>query len=124
MFAHLHTHTEFSLLDGLSRIPELMDRAKALGQEAIALTDHGVLYGAVQFYKEARARGIKPIIGIEAYVAQGSRHSREPGDKQPYHVTVVARKNAGYTTLLALSPKAHRERCYYKPRMARALSAW
>ena len=76
MFTHLHLHTEFSLLDGLARIPELMDRAKEMGQEAIGLTDHGVMYGAVQFYKEAKARGIKPIIGIEAYVAQGSRHSR------------------------------------------------
>jgi len=121
MFAHLHTHTEFSLLDGLSRIPELMDRAKALGQEAIALTDHGVLYGAVQFYKEARARGIKPIIGIEAYVAQGSRHSREPGDKQPYHLTLLAKNNAGYANLLALSTKAHLEGYYYKPRMDREL---
>src|SRR5207245_8115212 len=86
MFTHLHTHTEYSLLDGLSRIPILMDRAKDLGQEAIGLTDHGVLYGAIQFYKEAKARGIKPIIGIEAYVAQGSRFSREPHDKQPYHM--------------------------------------
>src|SRR5438132_920806 len=121
MFAHLHTHTEFSLLDGLSRIPEPMDRAQALGQEAIALTDHGVLYGAVQFYKEARARGIKPIIGIEAYVAQGSRHSREPGDKQPYHLTLLAKNNTGYANLLALSTKSHLEGYYYKPRMDREL---
>ena len=82
MFTHLHTHTEFSLLDGFSRIPELMDRAKELGQEAIGLTDHGVMYGAIQFYKEARSRGIKPIIGIEAYVAQNSRHDRTPEAKQ------------------------------------------
>ena len=73
MFTHLHVHTEYSLLDGLSAIPELMDRAKELGQEAIALTDHGALYGAIDFYKEAKARGIKPIIGVEAYVAPGSR---------------------------------------------------
>jgi DNA polymerase III subunit alpha len=121
MFVHLHTHTEFSLLDGLSSIPELMDRAKELGQQAIALTDHGVLYGAVHFYKEARARGIKPIIGIEAYVAQGSRHSREPGDKQPYHLTLLAKNNTGYANLLALSTKAHLEGYYYKPRMDREL---
>src|SRR2546427_12531839 len=107
MFAHLHTHTEFSLLDGLSRIPELMDRAKALGQEAIALTDHGVLYGAVQFYKEARARGIKPIIGIEAYVAQGSRHSREQGDHQPYHLTLLAKNIAGDPNLPAVLNKTN-----------------
>ena len=121
MFVHLHTHTEFSLLDGLSSIPDLMDRAKELGQEAIALTDHGVLYGAVQFYKQARARGIKPIIGIEAYVAQGSRHSREPGDKQPYHLTLLAKNNNGYANLLELSTKSHLEGYYYKPRMDREL---
>ena len=98
-----------------------MDRAKELGQEAIGLTDHGVLYGAVQFYKEARARGIKPIIGIEAYVAPGSRHSREPGDKQPYHLTLLAKNNTGYRNLLALSTKSHLEGYYYKPRMDREL---
>src|SRR5437867_5107053 len=121
MFAHLHTHTEFSLLDGLSRIPQLMDRAVELGQQAIGLTDHGVLYGAVQFYKEAKVRGIKPIIGIEAYVAQSSRHSREPGDKQPYHLTLLAKNNAGYANLLALSTKSHLEGYYYKPRIDREL---
>src|SRR5438093_191918 len=121
MFAHLHTHAEFSLLDGLSRIPQLMDRAVELGQQAIGLTDHGVLYGAVQFYKEAKVRGIKPIIGIEAYVAQGSRHSREPQDKQPYHLTLLAKNNAGYANLLALSTKSHLEGYYYKPRIDREL---
>ncbi|TMB99682.1 MAG: DNA polymerase III subunit alpha [Chloroflexi bacterium] len=128
MFTHLHLHTEFSLLDGLSRIPALMDRAKELGQEAIGLTDHGVLYGAVQFYKEAKARGIKPIIGMEAYVAQGSRHSREAGDvgngrsgKQPYHLTLLAKNTTGYRNLLALATKAHLEGYYYKPRMDREL---
>src|SRR5712692_5851166 len=88
MFTHLHTHTEYSLLDGLSRIPLLMDRAKELSQDAIGLTDHGVLYGAIQFYKEAKSRGIKPIIGIEAYVAQGSRFEQT---KQSYHMTLLAR---------------------------------
>ncbi|HEU4759111.1 MAG TPA: DNA polymerase III subunit alpha, partial [Dehalococcoidia bacterium] len=129
MFTHLHLHTEYSLLDGLSRIPQLMDRAKELGQEAIALTDHGNLYGAVQFYKEAKSRGIKPIIGIEAYVAQGSRHSREAGDpsagvksgKQPYHLTILARNEKGYRNLLSLVTKAHLEGYYYKPRMDREL---
>lgn len=121
MFTHLHLHTEYSLLDGLSRIPLLMDRAQELGQEAVGLTDHGVLYGAIQFYKEATARGIKPIIGIEAYVAQGSRHSREPGDKQPYHMTLLARNETGYRNLLALVTKAHLEGYYYKPRMDKEL---
>src|SRR3990172_9370295 len=121
MFTHLHLHTEFSLLDGLARIPQLMNRAKELGQEAIAITDHGVLYGAVQFYKEARSRGIKPIIGVEAYVAQGSRHSKEPGDKQPYHMTLLAKSEAGYRNLLVLLTKAHLEGYYYRPRMDREL---
>ena len=83
MFNHLHVHTEYSLLDGLARIPQLMDRARELGQEAIALTDHGVLYAAIDFYREARAQGLKPIIGVEAYVAAGSRHTREPKRSDP-----------------------------------------
>ncbi|MFQ6020329.1 MAG: PHP domain-containing protein, partial [Dehalococcoidia bacterium] len=121
MFTHLHLHTEYSLLDGLCHIPALMDRAQELGQEAIALTDHGVLYGAVQFYKEAHARKIKPIIGIEAYVAADSRHSREPKDKQPFHMTILARNEAGYRNLLAAVTKAHLEGHYYKPRLDREL---
>ena len=121
MFTHLHLHTEYSLLDGLARIPILMERAKELGQEAIALTDHGVLYGAIQFYKEAKAQGVKPIIGVEAYIAQGSRHSREPGDKQPYHMTLLAKNETGYRNLLVLVTKAHLEGYYYKPRMDKEL---
>ena len=121
MFTHLHLHTEYSLLDGLSRIPLLMDRAQELGQEAIALTDHGVLYGAIQFYKEAKARGIKPIIGVEAYIARGSRHSREPNDKQPFHMTLLAKNEAGYRNLLATVTKAHLEGHYYRPRMDKEL---
>ena len=117
MFTHLHLHTEFSLLDGFSRIPQLMDRAEELGQEAIGLTDHGVMYGALQFYKEARKHGIKPIIGIEAYVAQSSRHDRTPEAKSPYHMTLLAKNETGYRNLLALSTKAHLEGYYYKPRM-------
>ncbi len=117
MFTHLHLHTEYSLLDGLARIPQLMERAQELGQEAIALTDHGVLYGVVPFYKEAKARGVKPIIGIEAYVAPGSRHSREPKDRQLYHLTLLARDLEGYRNLLALATKAHLEGYYYRPRM-------
>jgi DNA polymerase-3 subunit alpha len=121
MFTHLHVHTEYSLLDGLSRIPLLMERAKELGQEAVALTDHGVLYGAIQFYKEAKRRGVKPIVGVEAYVARGSRHSREPNDKQPYHMTLLARNETGYRNLLAASTKAHLEGHYYRPRMDKAV---
>jgi DNA polymerase-3 subunit alpha len=117
-FAHLHVHTEFSLLDGFCKIPELLDRAQELGQTAIAITDHGVLYGALQFYKEATKRGIKPIIGIEAYVAQGSRLEQT---KQPYHMTLLAKNEAGYRNLLQLSTKAHLEGYYYRPRMDREL---
>ena len=121
MFTHLHTHTEFSLLDGMSKIAPLMDRAKALGQESIAMTDHGALYGAIDFYREARERGIKPIIGVEAYVAQGSRHSRERGDNQPYHLVMLARNMEGYRNLIALTTKANLEGYYYKPRVDREL---
>jgi DNA polymerase-3 subunit alpha len=121
MFTHLHAHTEYSLLDGLSRIPLLMDRARELGQEAIALTDHGVLYGAVQFYKEARDRGIKPIIGVEAYVARSARQSRDPNDKQQHHMTLLAKNETGYRNLLAAVTKAHLEGYYYKPRMDKEL---
>ncbi len=102
-------------------MPLLMDRAQELGQEAVGLTDHGVLYGAVQFYKEAKARGIKPIIGIEAYIARDSRHSREPNDKQPFHMTLLAKNETGYRNLLAASTKAHLEGHYYRPRMDKEL---
>ena len=121
MFTHLHLHSEYSLLDGLARIPQLMERAQELGQEAIALTDHGVLYGAVPFYKEAKARGLKPIIGVEAYLAQGSRRSRESKDRHPYHITLLARDLQGYRNLLALVTKANLEGYYYRPRMDKEL---
>ena len=121
MFTHLHLHTEFSLLDGLSRIPKLLDRAKELGQEACAITDHGALYGAVDFYREARARDLKPIVGVEAYVAPGDRRSREPQEKSAYHLTLLARNKQGYRNLLALVTKANLEGYYYKPRMDREL---
>ncbi|MCH7719034.1 MAG: DNA polymerase III subunit alpha, partial [Chloroflexi bacterium] len=121
MFTHLHLHTEYSLLDGLSRIPKLLDRAQELGQEACAITDHGALYGALDFYQEARSRGIKPIIGVEAYVAPGDRRSRDPQEKSAYHLTLLARNKAGYSNLLALVTKANLEGYYYKPRVDREL---
>ena len=123
MFTHLHLHTEYSLLDGLSRIPKLLDRVGELGQEACAITDHGALYGTIDFYQEARKRGIKPIIGVEAYVAPGDRHSRDPREKSPYHLTLLARNQQGYHNLLALVTKANLEGYYYKPRMDRELLA-
>src|SRR4030042_3613874 len=121
MFTHLHLHSEYSLLDGLARIGPLMERARELGQEARGLPAPGALYGVVPFYKEARARGVKPIIGVEAYLAPGSRLSREPGDKQPFHMTLLARDQTGYRNLLALATKAHLEGYYSRPRMDKEL---
>ncbi len=121
MFTHLHTHTEYSLLDGMTKMVPLMERIQSLGMESVAMTDHGALYGAIDFYREARERGIKPIIGVEAYVAQGSRHSRERGDSQPYHLILLARDLAGYKNLIALVTKANLEGFYYKPRVDREL---
>jgi DNA polymerase-3 subunit alpha len=122
MFTHLHLHTEFSLLDGLSRIPDLMERAQALGQTSIAMTDHGALYGAIDFYKAARERGIKPIIGLEAYIAPGSRHAKGNGrNNDYYHLTLLAKDMAGYRNLIQLSTKSHLEGFYYKPRMDKEL---
>ena len=124
MFTHLHLHTEFSLLDGLSRIPDVMDRVAALGQQSVAITDHGALYGAIDFYKEARARGIKPIIGIEAYVSPDSRHKKADSRSNNYnHLTLLAKNEVGYRNLLKLSTKSHLEGFYYKPRMDKELLA-
>jgi DNA polymerase-3 subunit alpha len=123
MFTHLHLHTEYSLLDGLTRISPLMERVKELGQEAVAMTDHGAMYGAIDFYREARSHGIKPILGVEGYVAPGSRLTRDVGDKQPYHLTMLARNKTGYRNLLKLVTSSHLEGYYYRPRMDRELMA-
>ncbi|MBM3957645.1 MAG: PHP domain-containing protein, partial [Gemmatimonadetes bacterium] len=90
MFVHLHNHSEYSLLDGLSRIERMVQRAAELGQPAMALTDHGNLYGVIDFYSAARAAGVKPLIGCEVYVAAGSRLSRGPNDTSPFHLTLLA----------------------------------
>ena len=121
MFTHLHTHTEYSLLDGMSKIDPLLDRVSELGMESAAITDHGAMYGAIDFYKGARDRGINPIIGVEAYVAPGSRHSRERGDNQPHHLVMLARNHTGYKNLIKLVSAANLEGYYYKPRMDREL---
>ncbi len=121
MFTHLHVHTEYSILDGLSRIIPLVQRAKELGMDSLAITDHGALYGAVEFYSECKSAGIKPIIGCEVYVAQGSRHSKTPADKSPYHLTLLAKDNAGYSNLIQLVSKAQMEGFYYKPRIDQEL---
>ena len=121
MFTHLHVHTEYSMLDGLSRLDPLVLRAKELGMDSLAITDHGGLYGAINFYRSAKNAGVKPIIGCEMYVAPESRHSRRPGDKSPYHMTVLAKNNRGYQNLVKLVSKAQLEGFYYKPRVDREL---
>ena len=121
MFTHLHVHTEYSLLDGVSRIPKLVGKAKELGMDALAITDHGSLYGVVEFYTQCREAGIKPIIGCEVYVAQGSRHDKVPAERSPFHLTVLARDNRGYKNLMQLVTLAHMEGHYYRPRLDKEL---
>ncbi len=121
MFSHLHVHTEYSLLDGLSRIPSLVKAAKDHGMSSIAMTDHGGLYGAVDFYSEAKAAGLNPIIGCELYLAQNSRHSKTPNDRSPYHLLLLAKNNTGYSNLTKLVTAAHIEGFYYKPRVDKEL---
>ena len=122
-FAHLHVHTEYSLLDGMSNIPELVQRAKDQGMTALGITDHGALYGAVGFYSACLEAGIKPVIGCELYVAPGARTDKRPGDKSPFHLTVLAQNNTGYRNLIQLVSKAHLEGFYYKPRVDKELLA-
>ncbi len=121
MFTHLHVHTEYSLLDGVSRIPKLVARANELGMESLAITDHGALYGVVEFYTQCEAAGIKPIIGCEVYVAHTSRHEKGPSERSPYHLTVLAKDNTGYHNLMRLVTQAHLEGQYYRPRIDREL---
>ncbi len=118
-FVHLHLHTEYSLLDGAVRIPALMKRAKEFGMPAVAMTDHGNLFAAVDFYKEAKKNGIKGIIGCEAYLAPGSMQERKEvtGRKRSSHLTLLAATNEGYTNLSKLITKGHLEGMYYKPRI-------
>ncbi|MFM9122246.1 MAG: PHP domain-containing protein, partial [Actinomycetota bacterium] len=130
-FTHLHVHTEFSMLDGASRLDELVDRAVADGQPALGITDHGNMYGVIDFYKECTKRGIKPIIGTEAYMAYESRHERptrrgrmddsggdtDAGKKLYYHLTLLAENNQGYKNLIQLASLAFLEGYYYQPRM-------
>ena len=118
-FTHLHVHTEYSLLDGSSKIKEITARAAELGQTALAITDHGVMYGAVDFYKAAKAVGIKPIIGCEVYVAPGSRFDKEAGvsDERYRHLVLLAENNKGYSNLIKIVSKGFIEGFYYKPRV-------
>ena len=121
MFTHLHNHTEFSLLDGLSRVRPLVSKAADLEMESLAITDHGALYGAIEFYRAARDAGIKPIIGCEMYVARDRITNRSPDERRPHHLTVLARNAAGYRNLVKLVTRAHLEGFYQKPRVDREL---
>ncbi|MDP3735152.1 MAG: DNA polymerase III subunit alpha [bacterium] len=123
-FIHLHTHSHYSLLDGLSKIPDLVARAARYKMPALALTDHGNLYGAIEFYKECKQHDINPIIGVEAYVAARSRTDKEPRiDNHRFHLTLLAKNIAGYKNLLLLVTKANLEGLYYKPRVDKELLA-
>ena len=123
-FVHLHVHSEYSLLDGLSSCKELAERAVELDMPALALTDHGAMYGAIQFYKACRAAGIKPIIGMETYVAPRGREDRDPQrDRSPYHLVLLAQNNTGYQNLMRLATIAQLEGFYYKPRVDREVLA-
>ena len=123
-FVHLHNHTEFSLLDGASRIPKLVKRAAELEMPAVAVTDHGVMYGAIAFYKACREAGIKPILGCEVYVAPRSRLQREGrADRDPHHLTLIAKDGEGYLNLMRLCSIGHLEGLYYKPRIDKEVLA-
>ena len=121
-FAHLHVHTEYSLLDGASRVKELIRRTKELGMDSVAITDHGVMYGAVRFYKEAKAQGIHPVIGCEVYLAPGMRQERAEVDgTRYYHLILLAENETGYRNLVELISLANIEGYYYKPRIDKEL---
>ncbi len=121
-FVHLHNHTHYSLLDGLTKVPKLVERVKKCGMDAVAITDHGTLSGAIEFYKSANAAGIKPIVGMEAYIAPRSYLDKDPDhDRQYYHLTMLAMNHAGYQNLMRLATLASLEGFYYKPRIDREL---
>ena len=118
-FTHLHVHTEYSLLDGSSKIEEITSRAKELGMKSLAITDHGVMYGVIDFYKAAKEVGIKPILGCEVYVAPGSRFDKQPGESESryYHLVLLAENNTGYKNLMKIVSRGFTEGFYYKPRV-------
>ena len=117
-FVHLHIHTEYSLLDGACRIGSLMNRVKELGQEAVAITDHGVMYGVIDFYKAAKAAGVKPIIGCEVYVAPRTMADRVHGiDNESYHLVLLCKDMEGYANLSTLVSEGFLHGFYGKPRI-------
>src|SRR3989338_7076581 len=117
-FVHLHTHSHYSLLDGLPKIDELVKKAKQLGMPALALTDHGVMYGLVEFYQKPTKAGLKPILGVEAYVARNGHQNKRPKiDDSTYHLILLAKNETGYKNLIKLTTIAHLKGFYYKPRV-------
>jgi DNA polymerase-3 subunit alpha len=119
-FVHLHNHTQYSLLDGLTKVPALIDRVKELGMESVAITDHGTMSGVIEFYKAAKAGGVKPIVGMEAYIAPRGLADKDPAkDRQYFHVTLIAMNTAGYLNLMRLSSIANLDGFYYRPRIDR-----
>ena len=117
-FAHLHVHTEYSLLDGSSKINEIVRQAKELGMDSLAITDHGAMYGVIDFYKACKERGIHPVIGCEVYVAEKSRFQKEGrSDAEYYHLVLLAENQTGYENLIKMVSKGFIEGFYYKPRV-------
>ncbi|HYU18422.1 MAG TPA: PHP domain-containing protein, partial [Chloroflexota bacterium] len=122
-FVHLHVHSEYSLLDGYSQIKSLVKHVAELGMGSLALTDHGALYGAIEFYEECKEAGVKPIIGVEMYVAPGKMGARGVQEREYNHLVLLAQDECGYRNLLSLVTQAHLEGYYYKPRIDRDLLA-
>lgn len=120
-FTHLHVHSEYSLLDGFSRIPDLVSAAREQGADALALTDHGVMFGAVDFYRECEKQGITPIIGSEVYVSPGDMTDRNPAQKRAAHLILLAENNEGYKNLMKIVSAGYVDGFYYKPRVDHAL---
>lgn len=120
-FIHLHNHSHYSLLDGLAKIDDIISRAKKLGMDSVALTDHGNLYGAIEFYKKAKAAGIKPILGVEAYIAPQSHKDKTKTEERYHHLILLVENNTGWKNLLALVTASHLDGFYYKPRMDKEL---
>ncbi|HBH54088.1 MAG TPA: DNA polymerase III subunit alpha, partial [Planctomycetaceae bacterium] len=124
-FVHLHVHSHYSLLDGANRIPELVKKTKSHGMNALALTDHGNLYGALEFYQKCKAEGINPILGYEAYIAPGSRTAKDAArmKEASFHLTLLAKNRTGFKNLIKLSSIAFLEGFYYKPRIDKEVLA-
>src|ERR1035437_7607867 len=117
-FVHLHNHTQYSLLDGLTKVPALVERIKTMGMESVAVTDHGTMSGSIELYQTAKAGGIKPIIGMEAYVAPRLHTDKDPAhDRSYYHLTTLVMNNQGYKNLMRLSSIANLDGFYYRPRI-------